>query len=379
MSTTRGASRRTRRARACRWARTPSFARPAVRLASPGSSCVRDANTSSSEPPPARTSLTPAPAATSAATHFSVAALARRPGASRERRAEARQVIRGVRRADDRDLRHALHGAESLLRRLGIAAQHELDRRGGAHRADGLGGPLGEELALVEEQDAGRAGSTSLRMCVERTTVWSRPSSRTTSRASRIWLGSRPAVGSSRMTMGGRATMRRRGRPLAVALGEVRDALAGDVEHARLAHGVVDPPDAVATGHALELRAEAEKLDDAHLGIEGRRLRHVADRAPGLEGVVADVVAGDLHGARGGAEEAGEDAERRALAAPLGRGSRRPRPCRSRRTRRRPRDGAVAAAEVGDGDQAGAVVPPYPPVATPIRRMDAIGGGSPGR
>jgi len=44
---------------------------------------------------------------------------------------------------------------------------------------------------------------TSGRMCVERITAWSRPSSRTSSRISRIWMGSRPTVGSSSTTTGG--------------------------------------------------------------------------------------------------------------------------------------------------------------------------------
>ena len=56
-----------------------------------------------------------------------------------------------------------------------------------------------------------QVASTSDRMWVERRTVWSSPSLRTRARTSRIWLGSRPAVGSSRMRMAGRRRGRRRG------------------------------------------------------------------------------------------------------------------------------------------------------------------------
>ncbi len=71
--------------------------------------------------------------------------------------------------------------------------------------------------------------------------------------------------------------------PLAIPLRQVSDPLVRDVDHARLAHGVVDvrpPPRAV---YALELGPEAKVFDDAHLRVERNRLGHVADAASRLE------------------------------------------------------------------------------------------------
>ena len=100
---------------------------------------------------------------------------------------------------------------------------------------------------------------------------------------------------------------------LAVALGERPDEVVRDVGHARLLHGPAHPGEALGASDALELGTEAEVLGDAHLGVERRRLGHVAERASRLERVGRDVVPGDGDLPVREAKEAREDTEGRAL------------------------------------------------------------------
>ena len=115
-----------------------------------------------------------------------------------------------------------------------------------------------------------QTASTSGRMCVERITLCAPPSSRISARISRIWFGSRPTVGSSRMTTSGPCSDRLRDAdPLLVALRQRADQLAPDIGQAAAALRVVDGSAAACPRHAMQLRCERR----------GIRRRSARDRA----------------------------------------------------------------------------------------------------
>ena len=83
--------------------------------------------------------------------------------------------------------------------------------------------------------------STSLRMCVESRIVCCWPSSRIKLRVERICVGSRPAVGSSRISTGGIGEQGvGQADALAIALGQRADELAIDVGEPAAFEDVVD-------------------------------------------------------------------------------------------------------------------------------------------
>ena len=83
---------------------------------------------------------------------------------------------------------------------------------------------------------------TSGRMCVERITVCCPPSERMSARISAICCGSRPMVGSSRIsTSGSPRSAWARPDPLAIALGELADEAVPHVGDEAALHHLVDP------------------------------------------------------------------------------------------------------------------------------------------
>ncbi len=120
------------------------------------------------------------------------------------------------------------------------------------------------------------------------------------SRTWRIWLGSRPMVGSSRMRSSG-SWIDGIGQAdaLPIALGKKADELALDVlQGAEIEHVVEAFLDAAA-GDALQGGAKAEVLMDAHVLRQGNVFRHVADVLTSAEGVLKNVVSGHLGPAGG--------------------------------------------------------------------------------
>jgi hypothetical protein len=91
-----------------------------------------------------------------------------------------------------------------------------------------------------------------------------------------------------------------------------------DIEHARLLHRAADPRHALPSRDPLQLCAKEEVLGRTHLRVERRRFGHVADGLTSLERIAHDVVPCDHHRPFRRPEEAGQDAERRALSRAVG-------------------------------------------------------------
>ena len=178
-----------------------------------------------------------------------------------------------------------------------------------------------------------QTASTSDMMWVESRIVCRSPSSRIRSRTSRIWIGSSPEVGSSRIRMSGSWTIAsasptrwRKPRERWPRTRRSTSASRHRGDH------LADRPPASRPGHVLELGPVAQVLRDAHLVVERDVLRQVADLPADLERLVEDVVPGEARPAAGGGEEGREDPHRRGLARPRwDRAARRSRPGRPRR------------------------------------------------
>src|SRR5579863_206900 len=105
---------------------------------------------------------------------------------------------------------------------------------------------------------------------------------------------------------------------LAIALGELpADAMshlgeAADVDH--VSGGVLD----LGAADAAQLGDEFQIALDAHIGIERRVFRQVADQAAGFERIGEDVEAVDEHGAGSRRHKAGDDAHRGGFAGAVG-------------------------------------------------------------
>ena len=119
---------------------------------------------------------------------------------------------------------------------------------------------------------------TSLRMWLDRMTVWVRPSSR----------------------------MRRRS-SMAVALRQAADESGQDVFQPGAAGGRLHLCGAVGFLHALQLRGKVEILGHRHLRVEGRLFRQVAHAGLGGVGFLGQRVARHNHLPLGGGEIPGED------------------------------------------------------------------------
>ena len=79
-------------------------------------------------------------------------------------------------------------------------------------------------------------------------------------------------------------------------------------------HHCLDALAPLAARHPLDLGDELEIFDDAHVGVERRRLRQIAGAAFGLDRLVEDVEPGDDGVAFRGRHVAGQDPHRRRLA-----------------------------------------------------------------
>ena len=149
--------------------------------------------------------------------------------------------------------------------------------------------------------------SASERMCVLKSTVWSRPSTRTRSRNSSTWKGSRPMVGLVEDEHLGIVNERLGdAHALAHTLGERADAAVGAAQQ-------VDAPQhlaraALAIAQAAHRGDELQVAERRHVAVEWDVLRQVADAPAHLHAVCEDIVAGDDGAAGSGRHEAGEDA-----------------------------------------------------------------------
>jgi hypothetical protein len=212
-------------------------------------------------------------------------------------------------------LRNALDAAHDRERRIGVAAHDDDDARRAALLRERLHRALGDELASVDDDDA-RAARLHLRQDVRReedSVLGAELFDDVADVADLVRVETCRGLVEHEER---RLRNERIGEPdaLAIALREIADEDVRDVEHVRLLHRVVDERATVAARDALQLRAEREVFADAHLRIERDRFGHVADLRACLEARVADVVAGDDDLAARRAEEAGEDAQRSALA-----------------------------------------------------------------
>jgi len=139
------------------------------------------------------------------------------------------------------------------------------------------------------------------------------------SRTVRIWLGSRPMVGSSRMSKSGSVHEGiSQADALAIALREGADELLLAVLDLAQFNDIPHPLADLAPGHTLEGSAVAEVFAHAHVGIERGILRQIANVPPGLHALLENVALGNLHAPGRGGHVAGEDLHRRALARPIG-------------------------------------------------------------
>ena len=138
-------------------------------------------------------------------------------------------------------------------------------------------------------------------------------------RVSMICCGSRPMVGSSRISTGG-VPMSACAMPdaLLVSLGEVLDqppAHVGDLQHL---HGPLHALLAARAGHALDVADEREVVADGHVQVQRRQLGHVPDLLLHRLRLLQDVVPVQLHRALRGGEVAGDDVHRRGLPRAVG-------------------------------------------------------------
>ena len=160
---------------------------------------------------------------------------------------------------------------------------------------------------------------TSGRMCVLRMIVWSPASSLMSSRVSMICFGieaGRRLVENQDVRVVDDGL--READALPVSFGQLGALTVRHVGDARALHHLLDASRPLAGGHAFDLGDEPEILEDAHVGVERRRLRQVAGAALGLDRLVEDVEPGDNGFAFGGRHVAGQDAHRRRLAGAVG-------------------------------------------------------------
>src|SRR5262249_58126978 len=106
--------------------------------------------------------------------------------------------------------------------------------------------------------------------------------------------------------------------PLAEALREMPEQAAGDAAEAAGVDDPADRPRHLAALDAVDAGREAEVWEHGHVVVEWRVLRQIADAAPDLRGLLEDVEAAHAHGARGGWEKAGYDAQGGGLACAVG-------------------------------------------------------------
>ena len=105
---------------------------------------------------------------------------------------------------------------------------------------------------------------------------------------------------------------------LAIAARDVADQLVADIEHARALHRALDVALALLARDALQRRAVAQVFLDAKVGIQRHVLGQVADVLAHIQRLRPHIEPGDAHVARTRGVEAGEHANRRRLARPVG-------------------------------------------------------------
>ena len=160
--------------------------------------------------------------------------------------------------------------------------------------------------------------STSSRMCVETMIALVSPIARISSRTRCFWLGSRPSVGSSRISTSGSCR-------IAWARPTRRETFRQRIEAPVQHFAELDPVDrqrhrlpALAARHAAHVADEVKEAFRRHVGIERRAFGHIANAALGGDRDCSDVLAADQRSARRGRDEAGDDAHRRGLARAVG-------------------------------------------------------------
>ena len=164
-----------------------------------------------------------------------------------------------------------------------------------------------------------QTASTSGRMCVESRMVCRSPSSRIRRGTSRIWIGSRPDVGSSRIRIGGSCSMAsasptrwrnpRESWPMIRFSTSVQPAPGDHLADRR------PPP---RPRHVLEPGPEPQELPHPHLGVQRHVLGQVADLPPDLQRLVEHVVPGQDRVAAGRGQVRRQHPHRRRLAGPVG-------------------------------------------------------------
>jgi hypothetical protein len=70
--------------------------------------------------------------------------------------------------------------------------------------------------------------------------------------------------------------------------------------------------------HGMQVGEQVEVFRDAEVFVQAEDLRHVANRGMHRRGIGRHVVTEHVHGPRGGAQQAGDEAEQRGLAGAVG-------------------------------------------------------------
>ena len=242
-------------------------------------------------------------------------------GAGSRPRASARRARR--RRAARRPGADRPSAVRQATTRTGVAlarpTPHASARAGRSARA---GAPLASTRPSASTTTRGHSAATSSVWWVDTRIARSSPSSESSSRKRSRCSGSRPAVGSSRISSRGSpssacaSASRRRMPPDSARMRLPADVGEADArEHA--ADLVVARP---ALGVLLEDRDVVDELERREARVEAGLLRHVAEPAPDLRALarVARVAAEQAHVARVGREHGGEDAHQRRLARAVG-------------------------------------------------------------
>ena len=132
-------------------------------------------------------------------------------------------------------------------------------------------------------------------------------------------IGSRPIVGSSRMSRRGRltsacASSSRRTIPPEY----VDDQAVGVLEHAGRGQRPLDPLAALAPRHVEQAREQHHVLAPGERGLRGELLRHVADELAHAHPLARHVAAEDVRHAGRHAQQRRQHADRRGLAGAVG-------------------------------------------------------------
>ena len=89
---------------------------------------------------------------------------------------------------------------------------------------------------------------------------------------------------------------------LTVTFGKIADDALLDIRDVQALHGVLDLLLTVGACNALESRREVQIIPDAHVRIDRRNLRQIADSPLDLDRILGNVVAVHQHGTGGGGE-----------------------------------------------------------------------------